>query len=232
MKTLIAFALTLTLAATAFAAPPKTLQIGDRAPDFKLPATDGKTYALADFEDAAVLVILFTCNHCPTAQAYEARIKKMVVDYARRPVKIIAISPNDPLAVRLDELGYSDVGDSLEDMKIRAKQAKFNFLYLYDGQTQSGTTLAQADVGREHPVGDAGIDPRSVIVDDEVEAIGLKAREQPDLVGGVGDSVEHQVLDNLADLRAVDIRRPEAILDVKPTSDRRPGKHEPGRLLE
>ena len=82
-----------------------------------------------------MLLVLFTCNHCPTAQAYEARIKKLHADYRDRGVALVAISPNDPLAVRLDELGYTDVGDSLEDMKLRAKEQKFTFPYLYDGQT-------------------------------------------------------------------------------------------------
>ena len=95
------------------------------------------TYSLADFQDAEILAIIFTCNHCPTAQAYEERIKKLVEDYQNRGVAIVAVSPNDPEAVRLDELGFSDLGDSLEDMKIRAKDQEFNFPYLYDGETQA-----------------------------------------------------------------------------------------------
>jgi peroxiredoxin len=114
----------------------KTLEIGASAPDFKLPGVDGRTYTLADFADAKVLAVVFTCNHCPTAQAYEERLLKMHADYKDRGVAMVAISPNDAEAVRLDELGYSDLGDSLEDMKIRAKDAKFTFPYLYDGETQ------------------------------------------------------------------------------------------------
>jgi len=98
---------------------------------------DGKTYRLEDFADARVLVIVFTCNHCPTAQAYEERIKKLVDDYRDRGVALVAISPNDPQALRLDELGYTDVSDSFEEMKIRAKDRGFNFPYLYDGETQA-----------------------------------------------------------------------------------------------
>ena len=79
---------------------------------------------------------MFTCNHCPTAQAYEERIKKLHADYRERGVQLVAISPNDAEAVRLDELGYSDLGDSLEDMKIRAREAAFEFPYLYDGDHQ------------------------------------------------------------------------------------------------
>jgi peroxiredoxin len=112
------------------------LEIGAAAADFALPGVDGKTYRLADFAAAKVLVILFTCNHCPTAQAYEERILQLHADFKDRGVALVAISPNDPLAVRLDELGYTDVNDSLEDMKIRAKDRGFAFPYLYDGETQ------------------------------------------------------------------------------------------------
>lgn len=119
-----------------FALPdPQPLSIGSTAPDFKLPATDGKTYTLSDFSKSNVLVIIFTCNHCPTAQAYEERIKKLVDDYRSKGVAVVAISPNDPLSVRLDEMGYTDVGDSFDDMKIRANDKQFNFPYLYDGET-------------------------------------------------------------------------------------------------
>lgn len=112
---------------------PKQLQIGEPAPMFQLPGVDDKEYSLSDFADAKVLVVLFTCNHCPTAQAYEDRIIQMVKDYQDKGVAFVAISPNDEKAVRLDELGYTDVNDSLEEMKIRAKDKEFNFPYLYAG---------------------------------------------------------------------------------------------------
>ena len=112
------------------------LKIGAPAPDFALPGVDGKVHKLADYAEAKVLVIVFTCNHCPTAQAYEPRLKKLAADYKDKGVALVAISPNDPLAVRLDELGYTDVGDSLEDMKIRVKDKGWNFPYLYDGENQ------------------------------------------------------------------------------------------------
>jgi peroxiredoxin len=114
----------------------KTLRIGAQAPDFELPGVDGRTYRLADLADAKVLAVVFTCNHCPTAQAYEERLVKLYADYKTRGVALVAISPNDPKAVRLDELGYTDVGDSFEDMKIRAKDRAFKFPYLYDGDNQ------------------------------------------------------------------------------------------------
>ena len=130
-------------AGPATADPPglKTLPIGAAAPDFKLPGVDGRDYSLKDFADARLLVILFTCNHCPTAQAYEDRIIRLHADYKDKGVALVAISPNDPRAVRLDELGYTDLSDSFEEMKLRAKERKYAFPYLYDGETQK-TSLA------------------------------------------------------------------------------------------
>ncbi|MFO0890693.1 MAG: redoxin domain-containing protein [Isosphaeraceae bacterium] len=127
------------LAGRAAADPPglKPLAIGAPAPDFALPGVDGKTHRLADHAGAKVLVVIFTCNHCPTAQAYEARVARLHEDYKDRGVAVVAISPNDPRAVRLDELGYTDLGDSFEDMKIRARDHKYNYPYLYDGETQA-----------------------------------------------------------------------------------------------
>ncbi len=131
-------ALVLTAAAPrARAADPEPLAIGAAAPDFSLPGVDDKTHTLADYADAKVLAIVFTCNHCPTAQAYEQRIKQLVDDYKDRDVAVVAVSPNAAAAVRLDELGYADLGDSLDDMKIRARDHQFNFPYLYDGDTQA-----------------------------------------------------------------------------------------------
>lgn len=117
------------------------LHIGDQAPDFDLPGVDGKRYSLKDFASAKLLFVVFTCNHCPTAQAYEDRIKQLHSDYKDRGVALVAVSPNDDRAVRLDELGFTDLGDSFDDMKLRAKAADFKFPYLYDGDTQK-TALA------------------------------------------------------------------------------------------
>jgi peroxiredoxin len=127
----------------------QTLAIGDAAPDFKLPGVDGRNHALADFKAAKLLLVVFTCNHCPTAQAYEERISKLHADYKDRGVAVVAISPNDPLAVRLDELGYTDLGDTLEDMKLRAKEQSIQFPYLYDGETQN-TSLAYGVLATPH----------------------------------------------------------------------------------
>ncbi|HVH71354.1 MAG TPA: redoxin domain-containing protein, partial [Candidatus Dormibacteraeota bacterium] len=115
---------------------PSTLPIGATAPDFCLPGIDGETHCLKDYSASKVLVIVFTCNHCPTAQLYESRIKQLAADYRERGVALVAIQPNNPNAVRLDEMGYTDVGDSFEEMKLRAAYRHFNFHYLYDGETQ------------------------------------------------------------------------------------------------
>jgi len=107
------------------------------APDFDLPGVDGKRYTLASFAPAKVLVLVFTANHCPTAQAYEERIERLHADFAGRGVEIVLVSPNDPLALRLDEQGYTDLGDTLADMKIRAKDRGWTLPYLYDGETEA-----------------------------------------------------------------------------------------------
>jgi len=128
----------LVMAPTVRADPPslKTLAIGTAAPDFKLPGVDGKDYTLKSFADARLLLLIYTCNHCPTAQAYDKRIIDLHADYKDKGVALVAISPNDPKAVRLDELGYTDLGDSFEDMKLRARDQKFAFPFLYDGDKQ------------------------------------------------------------------------------------------------
>jgi len=115
---------------------PSPLAIGAAAPDFCLPGIDGQTHCLAEYASSKVLVIAFTCNHCPTAQLYETRLKQLAADYRDRGVALVAIQPNSPNAVRLDELGYTDLGDSFDDMKVRAAYRHFNFPYLYDGETQ------------------------------------------------------------------------------------------------
>ncbi len=130
-------ALILSLAASAYAEEITTLEIGASAPDFTLPGTDGRDHSLAEYAHADILAILFTCNHCPSAQAAEERIIRLVEDYSGKSFQLVAISPNDPLSIRLNELGYSVYGDTLEEMVLHARDQKFNFPYLYDGETQS-----------------------------------------------------------------------------------------------
>lgn len=126
------------LALALLAAPqnPPILEIGAPAPDFDLPGVDGKRHTLRDFAGAKILLVLFNTNHCPTSQKYEERIKRLVNDYKDKGVAVVVISPSDPLAVRLDELGYTDLTDTFDDMKIRAKDRGYNYPYLYDGDKQ------------------------------------------------------------------------------------------------
>ena len=115
----------------------KPLAIGAVAPDFYLPGVDGKNHRLADYAAADILAVVFLCNHCPSAQGAESRVKALIEAYADKSLQVVAISPNDPLSVRLNELGYSIYGDTLEEMKLHAAEYEFNFPYLYDGETQS-----------------------------------------------------------------------------------------------
>jgi peroxiredoxin len=113
------------------------LAIGSPAPDFSLPGVDGKTHRLADYAASPILVVVFTCNHCPIAQMYEQRIQQLETDYRGRGVAVVAIQPNDPKAIRIDELDSSDISDTLDEMKIRADYKHLHYPYLYDGETQS-----------------------------------------------------------------------------------------------
>lgn len=114
----------------------QTLEIGDAAPDFRLPGIDGQTHTLADYRAAKVLVVAFMSNHCPDSQAAEGRLKQLVVDFAPRGMTLVAINPNHPDGLRADELGYSKFNDSFDEMILHAKEQSFNFDYLNDGETQ------------------------------------------------------------------------------------------------
>ncbi len=114
-----------------------TLALGSQAPDFNLPGVDGRNWKLADFAQAKVLVVVFTAVHCPTAQYYEPRLKQLVNDYKAKGVALVAIMPNDPKSVRLDELGWTDLSDSFDEMKIRARDRQYNYPYVYDGESES-----------------------------------------------------------------------------------------------
>jgi peroxiredoxin len=116
---------------------PPILKVGSPAPDFNLPGVDGKTHSLNEYAAAKVLAIIFTCDHCPVAQMYEKRIKELTSDYRNRGVDVVAIMGNDPKAIHLSEMGHTDLSDSLPEMKLRAAYRKFNFPYLYDGDTQA-----------------------------------------------------------------------------------------------
>ncbi len=100
-----------------------TIALTDFAPAFALPGTDGLTHSLADYSDAAALVIIQTCNHCPYAQAWEGRINAIQSDYAKQGVRIVAISSND---------ADSYPEDSFSEMVARAAAQGYTFDYLHD----------------------------------------------------------------------------------------------------
>ncbi len=100
-----------------------SLQIGDPAPAFSLPGTDGRTYSLDGLADKPVLVVVFSCNHCPYVQAYEDRLIAIQRDYVGRGVQVVAINAND-------DANYPE--DSFEQMMARANAKGFNFVYLRD----------------------------------------------------------------------------------------------------
>jgi len=138
MRSLFASCLLALAAVTASAAPHhQPLAIGSPLPDFALKGVDDKVYTPADFAAAKILVVVFTCNHCPTAQAYEERIKAITADYKAKGVQVVAINPNSAAAVRFDEMGYGDLGDTFAEMKVRAEHKQFNFPYLDDGDDQT-----------------------------------------------------------------------------------------------
>jgi peroxiredoxin len=102
-------------------------EVGDKAMDFKLKNIDGKMVSMSDYKDAKGFIVIFTCNHCPFAKAYEDRINALNAKYASLGYPVIAINPNDPTQV--DE-------DSYVNMQQRAKDKKFTFTYLVD-ETQA-----------------------------------------------------------------------------------------------
>lgn len=99
------------------------MKIGDPAPAFSLPGTDGRMHSLEDLSDKPVLVVVFSCNHCPYVQAYEDRLVAIQRDYAASGVQLVAINSND-------DVNYPE--DGFEQMVERARAKGFNFPYLRD----------------------------------------------------------------------------------------------------
>lgn len=98
-------------------------KVGDVATDFKLKNVDGKTVSLANYKSAKGYIVVFTCNHCPYAKAYESRIMALDKEYAAKGYPVIAISPNDPIGTP---------EDSFDNMKKRAAEKKYTFPYTID----------------------------------------------------------------------------------------------------
>jgi len=134
-------ALALYCPASSFAqAIPGPLSIGSPAPEFRLMGTDGIVHSSSDWKASSVFVVAFLCNHCTESQVYESRLNKLAQDYAKKGVSLVAIQSSNPNAFSDEDLAWSDVGETLADMKERAAFRKFSFPYLYDGDT--GATAA------------------------------------------------------------------------------------------
>ena len=100
-----------------------TLQLGAAAPDFNLPGVDGKNYSLGNFTNAKLLVVMFTCNHCPYVVGSDARVKKFYEDYAGKGVALVGINANET---------KNHPDDSFDKMKERAKALLIQWPYLRD----------------------------------------------------------------------------------------------------
>jgi peroxiredoxin len=100
-----------------------TLQIGEKAPDFELPATDGNTYRLSDFDDAKVLVVFFTCNHCPYVLGSDEVTRQTAEKFVPQGVRFVGINSNSV---------HTYPEDSFEHMVERMNAHRFPWLYLYD----------------------------------------------------------------------------------------------------
>jgi peroxiredoxin len=127
----------------AFSASPKdlpdgftTLEIGDKAPGFTLPGTDGKTYSLQDFSEQDILVIYFTGTHCPTSHGAMGRMLQFVEDFSDKSFGFVAINPNHSSGLRPDEFGHTDYDETFEDSKRYAEDYGWTFPFLYDGDQQ------------------------------------------------------------------------------------------------
>lgn len=103
--------------------PMFTLQDGASAPDFRLPATDGNTYSLADFAKSPALVIFFTCNHCPFVINSDELTRRSAEQFAKRGAKFVAINSNSANTYREDDF---------DSMVARMKTHQFPWLYLHD----------------------------------------------------------------------------------------------------
>ncbi len=114
----------------------RRLQLGDSAPDFKLLGVDEEFHQLSDFAQYKYLLVVFLSNHCPYSHAAETRLIPWVNAMKSKGLGVVAIQPNHPDALTVDELGYSKYSDSFEEMKLYAAENNFPFPYLYDGDTQ------------------------------------------------------------------------------------------------
>ncbi len=111
----------------------KVLSVGEKAPDFaELPGIDDKQHDLREYKDAKAVVLVFTCNHCPVAVAYEDRLVALQKEFKKQGVQVVAICSNP------------EDTDKLPELKARAESKKFNFPYLHDGDQKTGQAYGAA----------------------------------------------------------------------------------------
>lgn len=102
---------------------PEKPELGKPCPDFNLPATDGKTYSLSNFKNGKPFLIMFICNHCPYVKAIEDRLITLGSDLKKLDINVVAICANDPQS-------YPE--DSFTNLKKRAEEKNYSFIYLHD----------------------------------------------------------------------------------------------------
>ena len=179
-------------------APAAPLAIGSSLPDFSLVGTDGVRHKPADWKQSPVLVIAFLCNHCTESQVYEARLNQISHSYANKGVSVVAIQSSNPHAVTEKDLAWSDVGETLDDMKERATFRKFQFPYLYDGDTGSTAKAFGATVAP------------SVFIFDNTRKLRYEGRIDSDPTEG--PATEHTATDAIDQLLA---HKPVAVATTK-----------------
>src|SRR5271157_1463063 len=162
------------------------LELGQRAPDFDLPGVDGRNHSLATFEDKPVLVVIFSCNHCPYVKDYEGRMVSIQKEYADKGVQFVVINSND-------EVSYPE--DSFPEMVKRAKERGFNFPYLRD-QSQK-TVEAYGAVCTPHVF---AFDAKRVLryrgrIDDSRDAAKVSSHDLRNALADMTSSREVQVPD-------------------------------------
>ena len=119
-----------------------TLQLNQKAPDFDLSGVDGKRYSLASFKNKSILIVVFSCNHCPFVVGSEDRLNKLFADYSPKGMAMIAINSNET---------EGHPTDSFDQMVQRAKEKNFRFPYVRDDTQQ--VALAYGALRTRAPVG-------------------------------------------------------------------------------
>jgi thiol-disulfide isomerase/thioredoxin len=180
--------LALTLTATGCAADRSpALAIGSPAPDFTLPGIDGRTHTLAEYGGSAVLALVFTSNSCPASQRAEAQLAGLQRTYGPKSVALVAVNANNAEAMSLEDLAYTEVGESIDHMKVRAEYRRFDYTYLSDGQSQTLTkqagvvTLPHAfvfDRGRALQY-EGGLDGAGAAIDDLLAGTRVRSSRTP-----------------------------------------------------